>query len=134
MLIRCLPDLVKLFHHAKEILAKNNAVVVDIRNKTRSNDQNSYYWVLCTDIAEFLTEAGCTYGEYKLPYTSELVHEINKCLLGVDTTRKMDVKKFCDYTTQITAFWQERTNGQWFPPELPTSYLLARGYSERDLQ
>ena len=132
MLIMCLPDLVKTFNHAKNLLQKNKSVEVDVKNKKRTNDQNAYYWILCTNIADFLTESGCTYGEFNLPYTSELVHEVNKCLFGIETTTKMDVKDFCDYTTKITSFWQERTNGMWYPPELPTSYLIAHGYDEKD--
>lgn len=134
MLILCLPDLVKTFHHAKDILENSKCVDVVVKHKKRSNAQNDYYWVLCTNIASFLTDAGCNYGEFKLPYTAELVHEINKSLFGVETTTKMDIKEFCDYTTKITSFWQDKTKNAWFPPELPTSYLLSHGYNERDLQ
>ena len=111
-----------------------NAEVTEFKNK-RSTDQNAYYWNLNTWIADCLNDAGCTYGEFEVPYTSELIHDINKKIFGLKTTTKMDIHEFCDYTTKVTQFWQERTHGEFLPKELPVQYLIRKGYDlERNLR
>lgn len=108
--------------------------VLEFKNK-RSLAQNDYYWLLNKWIAECLNNAGCTYGEFKIPYTSELIHDIDKKIFGLITTTKMDVHEFCDYTTKVTQFWQERTKGEFIPKELPSQYLIRKGYDlERNLR
>ncbi len=102
-----------------------NAEVTEFKNK-RTNAQNAYLWLLNGWIAECLNDAGCTYGDYMIPYTADLVHEINKKIFGLKTTTKMDIHEFCDYTTKVTQFWQERTQGEFIPKELPESYLERR--------
>lgn len=113
------------------VLALNAKDGVDIEIKEhktkRTIQQNSFYWVNCTDIAKFLTEAGLTYGEYELDYTSEIIHEINKKKLGVSTTTKLSKQDFCEYMTKMFAFWIEKTNGFWQPKESPYSYLERTG-------
>lgn len=93
----------------------------------RTIQQNSFYWLNCTDIAKFLTEAGSTYSEYELDYTSEIIHEINKKKFGVSTTTKLSKQDFCEYMTKMFAFWIEKTNGFWQPKESPYSYLERTG-------
>lgn len=104
-----------------------NAEVVEFKNK-RNNEQNAYYWLLNGWVAECLNDAGCSYGDFNIPYTAELIHEINKKIFGLKTTTKMDIHEFCEYTTKITQFWQERTQGEFLPKELPTQYLIRKGY------
>ena len=104
-----------------------NAEVVEFKNK-RNNEQNSYYWLLNGWVAECLNDAGCSYGDFNIPYTAELIHEINKKIFGLKTTTKMDIHEFCEYTTKITKFWQERTQGEFLPKELATQYLIRKGY------
>lgn len=119
-----------LYNQASMMLGAGKVVSIDIaefKNK-RSNDQNAYYWNLNTWIADCLNDAGCTYGEFEVPYTSELIHDINKKIFGLKTTTKMDIHEFCDYTTKVTQFWQERTHGEFLPKELPVQYLIRKGY------
>lgn len=119
-----------LYDKASMMLGAGKVVSIDIaefKNK-RSNDQNAYYWNLNTWIADCLNDAGCTYGEFEVPYTSELIHDINKKIFGLKTTTKMDIHEFCDYTTKVTQFWQERTHGEFLPKELPVQYLIRKGY------
>ena len=104
-----------------------NVEVEEFKNK-RNNEQNSYYWLLNGWVAECLNDAGCSYGDFNIPYTAELIHEINKKIFGLKTTTKMDIHEFCEYTTKITQFWQERTQGEFLPKELPTQYLIRKGY------
>ena len=104
-----------------------NVEVAEFKNK-RNNEQNSYYWLLNGWVAECLNDAGCRYGDFNIPYTAELIHEINKTIFGLKTTTKMDIHEFCEYTTKITQFWQERTQGEFMPKELPTQYLIRKGY------
>lgn len=105
---------------------------VDIEIKehknTRSNAQNSFYWMSLKDVAGVLNEAGCTYGEYKLPYTKDLVHEINKKIFDVETTTRLSVGDFLQYMTQITTFWIDRTRGHYMPKETAYSYLERTGF------
>lgn len=122
-----------------------NVEVTEFKNK-RSTDQNAYYWNLNTWIAECLNDAGCIFCEYEtvingeevilpLPYTAEIVHDLNKRIFGLKTTTKMDIHEFCDYTTKVTQFWQERTHGEFLPKELPVQYLIRKGYDlERNLR
>ncbi len=97
--------------------------------ETRSNAQNRYYFEFNSLVRDTLNKAGCTYGEYELPYTTEIIHDINKKIFGHETTRKMSVEEFCDYITQVSAFWIEKTDGNLEIPELPMSYLVKRGYA-----
>lgn len=114
-----------LLKSAKEISLEVTKSVL-----TRSNAQNRYYFEFNSWVRDTLKKAGCTYGEYELPYTTEIVHEINKKVFGHETTKKMSVQEFCDYIEEVTAFWMERTNGELEIPELPREYLVKRGYAE----
>lgn len=110
--------------------AKKVSLEVTKTVETRSNAQNRYYFEFNSWVRDTMNKAGCTYGEYELPYTTEIVHDINKKIFGHETTRKMSIEEFCDYITQVSAFWIERTNGALEIPELPKEYLIKRGYGE----
>lgn len=114
--------------NVKEVCLELTKVV-----ETRSAAQNRYYFEFNSWVRDTLNKAGCTYGEYNLPYTTDLVHDINKKIFGYETTRKMDIKQFCDYITQVSAFWIEKTEGNLEIPELPMEYLVKRGYTEEYL-
>ena len=114
-----------LLKSAKEVSLEVTKIV-----ETRSNAQNRYYFEFNSWVRDTMNKAGCTYGEYNLPYTIELVHGINKKIFGYETTRNMSIEEFCDYITQVSAFWIERTNGALEIPELPKEYLVKRGFAE----
>ncbi|MEE0060460.1 MAG: hypothetical protein UE295_06510 [Acutalibacteraceae bacterium] len=111
-------------------IAKEVSLEVTKTVETRSNAQNRYYFEFNSWVRDTLNKAGMTYGEHELPYTTELVHEINKKIFGHETTRKMSVEEFCDYITQVSAFWIEKTNGNLEIPELPMEYLNRRGFTK----
>lgn len=113
--------------------ASRTGVMVEIKeHKTRrSNDQNSFYFLNIKDVAGVLNDAGCTYGEHELPYTSDLVHEINKAVFGISTTTKLSTKEFCDYMTRVFEFWINKTAGTFVPKESPYSYLERTGLIEK---
>jgi hypothetical protein len=113
-----------LLQSSKEVCLEVTKIV-----ETRSNAQNRYYFEFNSWVRDTLNKAGCTYGEYELPYTTEIVHDINKKIFGHETTRKMSIQEFCDYITQVSAFWIEKTNGNLEIPEMPMSYLVKRGYA-----
>ena len=119
-----------LYDQAGLLLDYGKEVVLELSEfkPKRNNEQNAYYWLFNSWVANFLNEAGLTYGEYEIPYTSEIIHEIQKKVFGIETTTKMTVKEFCDYETQVIHFWQERTHGEFQVPELPLSYLSKKGY------
>mgnify|MGYP002523135566 FL=1 len=114
-----------LLKSAKEVSLEVTKIV-----ENRSNAQNRYYFEFNSWVRDTMNKAGCTYGEYNLPYTTELIHDINKKIFGYETTRKMSIEEFCDYITQVSAFWIERTNGALEIPELPKEYLVKRGFAE----
>ena len=118
-----------LYDNATTLLdaGKTVDVVVSEHKVKRTNAQNNYYWLFNGELAKFLDDAGLSYGEYKLPYTGELVHEINKSLFGVSTTTKMKKDEFCEYMTKLMSFWTERTAGQFIMSESPYGYLEKTG-------
>lgn len=119
-----------LWDSATVLLDAGKAVDVTVaeHKEKRSNQQNAYYWLFNGELAKFLDDAGLSYGEYKLPYTGELVHEINKSLFGVSTTTKMKKDEFCEYMTKLMSFWTEKTAGQFIMSESPYGYLEKVGY------
>lgn len=96
----------------------------------RSQAQNSYYWVINGEVAKFLDDAGIRYGADNIHFNKDIVHDINKEVFGVETTRKMVREEFCEYMTKVILEWQERTNFEWAPSELPDSYLAKKGYTD----
>ena len=118
-----------LYDNATTLLDAGKTVDVTVAEHKvkRTNAQNNYYWLFNGELAKFLDEAGLSYGEYKLPYTGELVHEINKSLFGVPTTTKMKKDEFCEYMMKLMSFWTERTAGQFIMSESPYGYLEKTG-------
>lgn len=112
------------------LTAAKNGVDVELseHKHRRSTAQNAFYWSNMTDVAVVLNEAGCGYGEYRIPYTAEVVHEINKTIFGQKTTTKMAVAEFSAYMTAVFDFWIERTRGFFVPKESAESYLDRSGY------
>lgn len=98
--------------------------------ETRSVAQNNYYFKLNSWIRDTLKKGGCTYGEFELPYTTNIVHDINKQIFGYETTKNMTVQEFYDYITEVTVFWTERTEGALEIPETPREYLIKHGFGE----
>ena len=138
MIIRNKSDLKQafsiLFKQAESLLSCEKQVKVEVSEfiRKRTLEQNAYYWLICGEVGSFLDEAGLYYGEFHLKYNGELVHEINKSVFGKKTTTKMNVCDFCDYLTEVIQFWQEKTNFEWVPSELPVGYLVKKGYCEKD--
>ncbi len=124
------PSFRALYNQAELMLGLGKKIVVEISEKKnkRSSEQNNFYWLFCSQVAEFLNDAGLSYGEYSIPYRSELIHEINKTLYSVKTTTKMSVGEFCEYMNKLLLFWQEKTNGEFQMSELPANYLERKGY------
>lgn len=102
-------------------------VTVSEHKIKRTNAQNNYYFLFNGELAKFLNESGLSYGEYNLPYTTELIHDINKRLFGVSTTTKMKKDEFCEYMTKLMSFWTEKTAGQFIMSESPYGYLEKTG-------
>lgn len=119
-----------LFTQAELMLNAGKRITVEISEKKqkRSNEQNSYYWLFNGQLADFLNQSGLSYGEHKIPYTGELIHEINKKLFDVKTTKKMSTGEFCQYMNKLLLFWQEKTQGEFMMSELPANYLERKGY------
>lgn len=119
-----------LFTQAELMLNAGKRITVEISEKKqkRSNEQNSYYWLFNGQLADFLNQSGLCYGEHQIPYTSQLIHEINKKLFGVKTTTKMSTGEFCQYMNKLLLFWQEKTQGEFMMSELPANYLERKGY------
>ena len=109
-----------------------HGVVVEIKKKTlrRTTDQNSFYWVCVNNLQQFLYESGVTYNAMgqELEYTADTLHEINKSVFSVDSTAKLDIKAFCEFMDKMFAFWIEKTQGNWMPPESTRSWLDKKGY------
>jgi hypothetical protein len=94
----------------------------------RSKEQNAYYWIVNKSVADCLDAAGCTYGEFGLPYTKDIIHDINKRVFGKKTTSDMPVREFCEFMDKVILFWKEKTNNNFSLPEPPVSYFQKRGY------
>lgn len=127
-----LEDVITSITNQATLLLKNGKkVMVEVKEhkQRRTTEQNNYYWLICGEVAEFLNEAGLSYGEHQIPYKGELIHEINKTIFGVKTTTKLNISEFCQYMTKVIFFWQDKTNGEFAPSELPMIYLERRGYT-----
>ena len=124
------PTFRALYDQAEIMLNNGKKITVEVSEKKnkRSSEQNNYYWLFNSELAKFLDEAGLTYGEFELPYTSEIVHDINKKLFDVKTTTKLSVGEFCEYMNKLLLFWQQRTAGEFQMSELPANYLERKGY------
>ena len=127
-----LKDVFRAEYERAKILIQSSQHGIDVEVKKhthkRSVEANNYYWLFNGQLASFLDEAGLTYGEFKLPYTADIIHEINKTLFGVKTTTKMTTGEFCEYMNKLLVFWNERTKGEFQMSELPETYLEMRGY------
>lgn len=123
------PKFRALFEQAEHLI-ENGSIDVEVKKhiNKRSNAQNNYYWLICSEVAKFLDEAGLEYGE--LDYSSDIIHALNKKKTGTKTTTKLSIKEFCDYMTKIINYWQEKTSYSWMPSELPATYLISRGYTD----
>lgn len=135
----CSPNQLKptfraLYTQAEIMLNANKKIVIELQEKKqkRSNEQNAYYWLFNGQLASFLNDSGLSYGEHQIPYTGELIHEINKKLFGIKTTTKMKTGDFCEYMNKLLLFWQEKTNGEFAVNELPANYLERKGYMTYD--
>lgn len=119
-----------LYKQAQIILANGGTVDADVKKHVhnRTGEQNAYYWLFNRELAEFLDKSGLTYGEFKIPYTKDIIHDINKTLYGVKTTTKLSIGDFCQYMNKLLIFWQERTGGEFQMSELPANYLERKGY------
>lgn len=105
-------------------------VTVADHKQRRTTEQNRFYWANVGDIADVLNDAGATYGEWCLPYTAEILHEINKKIFGIETTTKLSKVEFCEFIDKLQAFWIDRTNGYYMPRETAYSYLERTGLIE----
>jgi hypothetical protein len=123
------PKFRALFEQAEHLI-ETGSIDVEVKKhiNKRSNAQNNYYWLICSEVAQFLDEAGLEYGE--LDYSSDIIHALNKKKTGTKTTTKLSIKEFCDYMTRIINYWQEKTSYSWMPSELPATYLISRGYTD----
>lgn len=121
-----------LTNQATLLLKQGKKILIEIKEhkQIRSREQNNYYHLICGEIAEVLDNAGLRYGEYSIPYTGELIHDINKKLFGVKTTTQLNISEFCRYMTRVIIFWQDKTNGEFSPSELPASWLEKKGYTK----
>lgn len=119
-----------LYEQAKHLIV-GGAIDVEVKKhkNIRTKEQNNYYHLICEEVAAFLRLNCPPYGEDKLDYDKGLIHRINKKKFDVETTTKLSVQEFCDYMTEVIHYWQEKTNWEWMPSELPASYLEKRGYT-----
>lgn len=111
------------------IKASKHGIDVEVteHKQRRTNEQNRFYWANVSDIVDVLNDAGVTYGEFGIPYSSEILHEINKRLFNVASTAKLSKSEFCDFMNRLQAFWIEKTNGFYAPKETVSSYLERTG-------
>lgn len=124
------PTFRSLYNQAEIILQSGGTVDIELakHKQKRTNEQNAYYWLFNGQLAEFLNNAGLTYGEFQIPYTADIIHNIQKKLYGVKTTTKLSIGDFCEYMNKLLLFWQERTGGEFAMSELPANYLERKGY------
>lgn len=124
------PSFRALYNQAELMLNAGKKITVEVLEKKnkRTNEQNAYYWLFNGELSSFLNDSGLSYGEHQIPYTGELIHEINKKLFGVKTTTKMSIGEFCEYMNKLLLFWQQKTQGEFQMSELPANYLERKGY------
>lgn len=124
------PTFRAVYNQAEIMLQAGKKITLEVAEKKnkRTNEQNAYYWLFNGELSSFLNDSGLSYGEHQIPYTGELIHEINKKLFGVKTTTKMSISEFCEYMNKLLLFWQQKTQGEFQMSELPANYLERKGY------
>ena len=111
---------------ARALLAKGPVTLeVSAFKAKRTNPQNAFYWKNIEHLRQTLEDAGDVLrGDgFCLPYTKDIIHEINKTILGVDTTTNLSRREFCEYMDRFFAYWIDRTYGFWTPLETAESYF-----------
>lgn len=130
--IKNLNSIFRAEYERAKIILQGCSCGIDIEVKKherkRSNEQNNYYWLFNGQLADFLNDSGLSYGEFNIPYSADIIHDINKTLFGVKTTTKLSIGDFCQYMNKLLIFWQEKTNGEFQMSELPANYLERKGY------
>jgi sulfatase maturation enzyme AslB (radical SAM superfamily) len=118
-------DILKALEQYNEVEIKIEPYVVE-----RSLEQNNYYWLCNNSIASFLNNAGIPAKKvnyagqsFNINFSSQLIHEINKEVFGINTTTKLSRKEFGEYMEKVFALWIEKTKGEWYPPDLIRSYV-----------
>lgn len=92
----------------------------------RNLAQNNFYWLNCSDLAQFFNDAGLLLDNCYL-YTAETIHDFNKQIFGVKTTTKMTVSEFSDYMNRIFEYWRNKTRNFWHEKESINGYLERTG-------
>ena len=119
-----------LYNQAQILLENGKKLTLEltVHKQTRTKEQNAYYWLFNGELSDFLNNAGLSYGEYQIPYNKDIIHEINKKVFDVESTRKLKIGEFCEFMNKLLLWWQEKTNGEFMMSELPANYLERKGY------
>ena len=134
MLIRHESDIALVIQSIKAMLpTAKHGVVVDIKKKVfgKTTAQKNFYFHCLGKLHKFLRESGVT-GEFlgiKLSMSVDSLHELNKKEFGIGSINDLSIKEFCDFMDEMFAFWIDKTNGCWTPPESTRSWLEKAGYN-----
>ena len=71
--------------------------------KSRSPQQNNYYWMIIKDVAK------------EIGYTHEEMHEVVKVKFNIESTKNLEQDEFSDFLYRLISYFAE----QGFPVEDP---------------
>lgn len=124
-------DVFKTIYQALEIFPDGVNMLLEAKDKEkRSNPQNNYYWLVCASISSFLNDSGVSYKKityaentFDIEWNQDDVHNINKKVFGVKTTKGLSIKEFTEYMEKVFSLWIEKTKGNWEVPIPITEYF-----------
>ena len=81
-----------------EFISKNEgdvSIVINTLPKTRSPQQNNYYWMIVKSVAK------------DIGYTPDEMHEVVKVKFKIDSTKNLEQEEFSDFLDRLIRYFAE---------------------------
>lgn len=108
-------------------VAKNGIdIIIKPHKSWRTNEQNRFLMVIMQELVKFYHETGfMPAGCQKWMMRVDIQKEYWKARFGIEHTRTLDKKAFCDFIDGIQRELVEETQGEWQILQTDSAYLLS---------